>query len=252
MKTEWDYTALAAAYPKRAGYAAAAVDALVGRTGVHDGSACDIGAGTGILTRMLAERGHSVVAIEPNEAMRAIGIAHTREYDAVRWIDATGEHTEQDDATFELVTFGSSFNVCDAQQALREAARILRPGGWLACLWNHRVLDDPLQRRIQEMIEAHVPGYAHGTRRDDQAPVIAASGRYAPARRVEVAFTHRQSIADCVEAWHSHATLARQAGIRFGVVIGLIEDVLRSYGSDPLLVPYTTVVTVAQIARSAR
>ena len=250
MKTEWDYTALADAYLKRPDYAGQAIDTMLARVGLNGGMACDIGAGTAHLTRMLAQRSWSVLAIEPNPAMRRIGIGRTAMHRSVRWAEATGETTGQADRAFDLVTFGSSFNVCDRPQALREAARILKPGGWLACLWNHRRLDDPLQHRIELTIREQVPAFAHGTRRVDQAPVIAASGRFEPAQSIEAAFTHTQSIADCVEAWRSHATLARQAGSRFLEVVGLIERVLRRHAIEPLHVPYTTVITMARLARA--
>src|SRR5437899_3066489 len=117
---------------------------VVARGGGH---VCDVGAGAAHLTRMLAARGCSVVAVEPNDAMRAHGIAHTRQWDSVRWIEAVGEATTQAAEAFDLVTFGSSFNVCDRPRALREAARILKRECWLACVWNHRRLYDPLQSR---------------------------------------------------------------------------------------------------------
>ncbi len=249
MKTDWDYTALADAYLKRPDYSSAAVAALLARAGTNGEAVCDIGAGTGNLTRLLAESERAVVAVEPNAAMRRIGMARTEMLRTVRWVEATGEATGQADGVFDLVTFGSSFNVCDRPRALRESARILRPRGWLACLWNHRCLDDPLQRRIEAIIGDHVPAFAHGARRDDQRPVIAASGRFDPAERIEAAFTHVQSIADCVEAWRSHATLARQAGDRFPEIVGLIERTLRMHASEPLRIPYTTVITMARLAR---
>ena len=250
MKTDWDYTALADAYAKRPDYAGPAIDAMLARAGTVGGTACDIGAGTAHLARMLAERNWSVLAIEPNPAMRRIGTERTATQRSIRWLEASGEATGQADRAFDLVTFGSSFNVCDRPQALREAARILKPGGWLACLWNHRRLDDPLQHRIEQLIREQVPSFVHGARRETQAPVIAASGFFEPAQTIEAAFTHTQSIADCVEAWRSHATLARQAGGRFQEVVGLIERILRRHGSEPLHVPYATVVTMARRARA--
>ena len=44
------------------------------------------------------------------------------------------ENTGQSSGRFGLVTFGSSFNVCDREKALEETARILKPGGWFACV----------------------------------------------------------------------------------------------------------------------
>ena len=78
MKTNWDYTELAQAYLKRADYAHVAIDGMLQSTGIKAGdSACDIGAGAAHLTRQLLDRGLIVTAIEPNDAMRANGVART-------------------------------------------------------------------------------------------------------------------------------------------------------------------------------
>lgn len=141
MKTEWDYTSLADAYLKRPDYADAAIDAMLSIAGIAKGDpVCDIGAGVAHLTLMLAARNLKVIAVELNDAMRANGIQRTSKFPDVRWHEGTGEATGQAEDSFEMVTFGSSFNVCDRQEALRESARILRPRGWFGCMWNHRQL----------------------------------------------------------------------------------------------------------------
>ena len=168
MKTNWDYTELADAYLKRADYSDAAIDAMLAVAGLDGGKVCDVGAGVAHLTLMLALRGFEVTAVEPNDAMRANGSRRTASSPKVRWFEGTGEHTGQANNMFDMVTFGSSFNVCDRRLALRETARILKPNGWFACLWNHRWLDDPIQKRIESIIKAAVPRYEYGTRLEDQ------------------------------------------------------------------------------------
>lgn len=68
----------------------------------------DIGAGTGNLSIMLCERGLKVVAVEPNDAMREIGIERTKGQN-IEWIRATGLKNGLKSSEFDLVTFGSSF-----------------------------------------------------------------------------------------------------------------------------------------------
>lgn len=141
MKTEWDYTELAEAYLKRPDYAQDAIDKMFSIAGVeHGDSVCDVGAGAAHLTLKLAEYGLHVWAVEPNDAMRANGIRRTSRYENVSWFEGVGEHTGMAGNQFDLVTFGSSFNVCNRQEALEEAKRILKDGGWFACMWNHREL----------------------------------------------------------------------------------------------------------------
>jgi len=166
----------------------------------------------------------------------------------VRWFEGTGERTGQTDRSFDMVTFGSSFNVCDRPLALGETARILNPNGWFACMWNHRQLDDPIQDRIESIIKASVSGYGYGTRREDQTTVIEGSGLFGPVVHLDAGVVHEQSIEECVEAWRSHATLARQAGTAFPSVVRAIEDYLKELGQDTIRIPYSTNIWVAQLA----
>jgi ubiquinone/menaquinone biosynthesis C-methylase UbiE len=248
MKTQWDYTDLARAYLKRPDYADAAIDGLLDRARLSRGaSACDVGAGVAHLTLELLERGLAVVPVEPNDEMRRLGAERTRaKYPGVSWFEGTGEQTGQPAGKFDLVTFGSSFNVTDRAKALAETVRILKPRGWFACMYNHRELDDPLQARIEAAIQRHLPEYGYGTRREDQTPVIDESGLFDAVQHIEARIVHRQSHADCIEAWRSHATLERQAGGRFNEVLESIAGVLAAHGRDPIEVPYMTRVWLAQ------
>ncbi|MBY0429763.1 MAG: class I SAM-dependent methyltransferase, partial [Rhodospirillales bacterium] len=206
IKTEWDYSDLAKFYGKRPPYADPVIDRVLSLANISSTARiCDVGAGTGHLTVALLKRGYTVVAVEPNDAMRAFGIEACHPWPEGSWHAGTGEATGQPAAAFDLVTFGSSFNVVNRQAALRETARILKPRGWFACLWNHRDLDDPLQAAVEKCIRRHVPDYDYGTRRADQAPVIAESGLFEPATCIEGTVRHRLNAADWIEAWRSHA-----------------------------------------------
>ena len=248
MKTEWDYTILADAYLKRPDYADAAIDAMLSIAGAEKGDRfCDVGAGVAHLTLMLAARGLDVMAVEPNDAMRSNGTQRTVELANVAWHEGTGEATGQAAEAFDMVTFGSSFNVCDRQQALKETARILKPRGWFACMWNHRDLNDPIQARIEAIIKERVQGYAYGTRREDQSAAIDASGLFGAVVHLDARVIHQQSIEECLEAWRSHATLQRQAGAAFPEVISAIEDYLQSLGTASIQIPYSTNIWMAQL-----
>ncbi|GLS03412.1 methyltransferase [Chitiniphilus shinanonensis] len=248
MKTEWDYTELADAYLQRPDYAESAIDDLVRLAGVKPGDkVCDVGAGVAHLTLMLARRGLEVVAVEPNDAMRGNGIVRTRDLSNVAWFEGTGEATGQPDHVYKMVTFGSSFNVTDRPAALRETQRILVPGGWFACMWNHRDLDDPVQARIEAIIREFVPGYGYGTRREDQTEVIEQSGLFREVHRIQGSVLHHQGVEDCIEAWRSHATLQRQVGARFGEVVEAIAAYVRGLGVDRIPIPYVTNMWAAQL-----
>lgn len=246
MQVDWDYTELADAYLRRPGYADAAIDEILMRSHVHAGDpVCDIGAGTGTLTVALAQRGLNVTAVEPNQAMAVHGQRRTAEW-SVPWIEAVAESTTLPDSKFQLVTFGSSFNVIRHEPALREVARILQPKGWIACLFNHRVLDDSLQHAVQQVIAREVPDFSHGSRREDQSPLIVASGLFRDVVVLERPVVHRMAWGDYLEAWRAHCTLKRQAGARFPAVLEAIAAEFDHRPSTMIEVPYQTRVWLAQ------
>ncbi len=146
MKTEWDYTSLADAYLKRPDYANEAISSMLAISNMQKNDAvADIGAGVAHLTIMLALYGLRVDAVEPNDAMRANGIKRTQSLNNVKWHEGTGENSTLNDNFYHLVSFGSSFNVCNRPLALRETNRLLKQKGWFACMWNHRRLDNEIQ-----------------------------------------------------------------------------------------------------------
>ena len=248
MKTEWDYTELADAYLERPDYADAAIDGMVSIASLKEGDrCCDVGAGVAHLTLMMARRGMSIDSVEPNDAMRANGIKRTENMPNVRWHEGTGEDTGQESKVFDMVTFGSSFNVCDREQALEETARILKPRGWFACMWNHRNLENPIQSQIETIIKERVAGYGYGTRREDQTAIIDASGIFGSVVHLDSRVMHEQTLDECIEAWRSHATLERQSGSAFGAIINDIERYLKSLNKEVIQIPYSTNIWITQL-----
>lgn len=247
MKTEWDYTGQAEAFLRRPDYAPSAIGEMLAAASIDEKSGiCDIGAGVGHLTLALAPTGSEIVAVEPNDSMRALGIQRCQDLSNVTWFEGKAEATGQDSDCFDLVTFGSSFNVTERQAALRETSRILKSQGWFACMWNHRDLQDPLQAEIESIIKSHVPEYGYGVRREDQTDVIVQSELFAGIDRIDGSVVHEQAIDACVEAWRSHCTLFRQAGARFEAVIAAIQKFLDGLGAAQISVPYTTRIWIAQ------
>jgi SAM-dependent methyltransferase len=97
----------------------------------------DLGAGTGKLTELLLDLGLDVVAVEPSEPMRALipGRAEV--------LAGSAEELPLADASVDAVLVGQAFHWFDADRALAEMARVVRPGGTAGMLWN--VLDDSVQ-----------------------------------------------------------------------------------------------------------
>ena len=246
-KVSWDYTEHASHYDKRADYSSDAIDQLLQAIGCDSSKpVAEVGAGTGKLTKELVKHGLTVRSVEPNDAMRAIGIENTRGQ-SVSWSVGTGEATGLPAASFYAVLFGSSFNVVDQNLTLSEVSRILFPRGWFACMWNHRDLVDPIQQRIESIIKSSIPNYSYGSRRENPTSVINANGHFSATKTIEGSFVWKMPKPDVIEAWKSHATLKRQAGTEaaFNQIIQEIANYLQQL-PEAIDVPYTTRIYFAQ------
>jgi ubiquinone/menaquinone biosynthesis C-methylase UbiE len=246
-KVSWDYTEHASHYDKRADYSCDAIKNLLKAIGCTPSRpVADIGAGTGKLTKELLKHGLTVSSVEPNDAMRTIGIQNTKGKSAT-WSVGTGEATGLPTSSVFAVFFGSSFNVVDQSLALSEATRILVPHGWFACMWNHRDLEDPIQREIESIIKSSIPAYSYGSRREDPTNIINTSGQFSATKSVEGSFVWKMPKSDIIVAWKSHATLKRQAGSnsKFNNIIRKIASYLEKL-PEIIDVPYTTRIYFAQ------
>jgi SAM-dependent methyltransferase len=95
----------------------------------------DVGAGTGILTRVLLTLGHEVSAVEPDPAMRAQLIAATPE---ITPLAGSAEAIDVPDNSVDAVVAGQAYHWFDPERAHPEIARVLRPGGVFGPIWNDR------------------------------------------------------------------------------------------------------------------
>lgn len=156
-----DFSTLADDYASyRPDYARSVVDAIVAvaraRSGPHI-DALDVGAGTGIFTRMLARSGVSCVAVEPCAPMREAG-QRTTGGTAIEWCEGSAENTRRADDSCDLVTMASSFHWADFEESIDEFARVLRPGGTFVAIWNPRHLEsNPLLVEIEQFLRELVP-----------------------------------------------------------------------------------------------
>ena len=107
----------------------------------------DLAAGTGKLTRRLVERFARVFAVEPDDGMRTALEAGTRDADVLA---GAAESIPLGAGSADAVFVGDAFHWFDARAALAEIARVLRPRGGLALLWNQ-----------WWAVEPPIPGEAH-------------------------------------------------------------------------------------------
>ncbi len=139
------FAAVADAYERsRPGYPDDAVRWLVGE-GRRD--VVDLGAGTGKLTRSLVVLGHRVIAVEPLPEM----IVHLRvAVPGVTAVEGGAEAIPLETASADVVTAAQAFHWFDHGPALREIARVLRPDGSIALVWNTRDDREPWVAQLSE------------------------------------------------------------------------------------------------------
>ncbi|WP_406199873.1 methyltransferase domain-containing protein [Kitasatospora sp. NBC_01560] len=170
------FGAVAAEYEQgRPGYPDALFDELerlAGRS-LKGARVLDVGAGTGIATRLLAARGAEVVAVEPSPGMGAQFLASSPGIPLVR---GTGDELPFHDRSADLVTYAQAFHWTHPERAIPEAVRVLRPGGAVATWWNVKDETVPWVRALGERMAAALPGRYHGYGRIDRH-----TGHFAPA-----------------------------------------------------------------------
>jgi SAM-dependent methyltransferase len=166
----------------------------------------DVGAGTGIATRGLLDRGASVVAVDPGRALLARAAARTRGLPAVV---ADGAVLPARTGTADLICFAQAWPWLDKTIGAREAHRVLREQGRWAGWWSHARSDgEDWFERYWSVIERSCPG-THRTQRDiDWGATVAESGLFNVGDRVTVPWTRELSVDDWMTDQASHSYVA--------------------------------------------
>jgi len=179
-KVRGPYTAfadVAGAYERgRPGYPEDAVRWLVGG---EPRDVVDLGAGTGKLTRSLVALGHRVTAVEPLEEMRA---QLSTVVPGVDILAGSAEAIPLPDAFADVVVSAQAFHWFDHDNALPDIARVLRPAGRIALVWNSRDDRDPWMSRLSEIIGNET------IEESDVVPVLDASGLFEPVETAVFVF----------------------------------------------------------------
>ena len=155
-----DFSSLATAYStSRPTYSPSVIDNILGvmNRDTADLKVVDVGAGTGIWTRMLSNRiGGQILAVEPNGDMLNQGIIDSEGY-PIEWLQGSAEKLPVQDTTTNWITMASSFHWTDFEKAISEFSRVLVPGGFFTAVWNPRFFEsNPKLVRVEEWIDQHL------------------------------------------------------------------------------------------------
>lgn len=233
------FAGVADAYERaRPGYPEDAVRWLGGET---SSDVVDLGAGTGKLTRSLVGLGHRVTAVEPLAEMRE----HLRAaVPGVTAVEGTAERIPLADASADVVVCAQAFHWFDHEAALPEIARVLRPGGRLALVWNVR--DD----RVPWLADLNAAIGRESIEDGDASGPVSASGLFGPVERAMFRFTQRvdrDTLQDLVLSRSYCAVLT--PGER-APVLSAVDELFAEHASEGVLdLPYLTVCFRAARAR---
>jgi SAM-dependent methyltransferase len=145
----------------------------------------DLGAGTGISSRMLAERGATVFAVEPNAAMRSKA-GTIRD---VTWIAESAEGTGLPAASIDIVTAFQAFHWFDRPATFAEIQRIARPGARAVAVYYERDESDPFTATYGDLVRRFATDDTEGRRADALAAFEQWDG-WAAVRRSDVPAQH--------------------------------------------------------------
>jgi SAM-dependent methyltransferase len=192
----------------------------------------DLGAGTGKLTRALVALGHRVTAVEPLEEMR-------RELETAipgaRALTGSAEAMPLADGSADVVTSAQAFHWFDHANALPEIARVLRPCGRIALVWNSRDDRDPWMSRLSAIIGNE------SIAETDVVPVLDESGLFGPVETAQFTFVQvrdRDALLDLVLSRSYLAKLPQAEREPVLEAVGALYD--ETAGPEGVSLPYVT------------
>ena len=191
----------------------------------------ELGAGTGKLTEVLVSLGHDVHATDPDEQMLTVLRERLPE---VRTSLAAAEDIPAPDASYDVVVAAQAFHWFDHDRALSEIARVLKPGGRVAVVWNVRDERIPWVRKLGRIIGSQEQS------RSEEPLVTSAFFGFVEAE----SFRHwqlvdRESIQELALSRSNVATLDDAARAdKLAEVVAFYDDYGR--GMDGMQLPYVT------------
>jgi SAM-dependent methyltransferase len=146
----------------RPGYPEVLIETLIQKTGIDNTSTVsDIGSGTGIFTQQLLQRNLRVYAVEPNSPMRQAAEQLLANFPEFTSVDASAESTSLASGSIDLITVAQAFHWFNNETTRTEFARVLKPKGQLALIWNQRKTSQPFQQAYDAVLREFSSDYGN-------------------------------------------------------------------------------------------
>ncbi len=229
----------------RPSYPAACIDALLRGMGTPNMLAvADVGAGTGIMARLLAERGPLVVAIEPNTAMREKAETHDRVLIEVGTAEATGLK----DGSVDLVVCAQAFHWFDPPAAFAEFRRVLKGTGRLALVWNEVDASTEIGAGYREILDGLATDETPRVRYAAQEDPFAETDLFDDVKKMGFPLEMRHTLDGFIGRALS-ASYAPKAGAGHAELISRLGDLHATHadGSGEVSLPYVTTTWTAAV-----
>jgi SAM-dependent methyltransferase len=240
------FTGAAAGYARyRPGYPPALVDWVVAEAGLGPGDpVADVGCGTGISTRLFAERGLDVVGIEPNPDM----LGEARAAGGARYLPGEAGATGLEDASVALVVVAQALHWFELEPALAEFARILKPGGSVAALYNLRA-ESPFMREYDALLRRFSAEYGVLEGWQQALAALEAHPRVECPRRLELAHAQQLDLDGLFGRALSSSYVFRGVSDRDGFTTALSALHARYAQGGIVAFPYRAVALVIRLTR---
>jgi ubiquinone/menaquinone biosynthesis C-methylase UbiE len=239
------FGAMAEEYERgRPGWPAGAIASVLERFGAR--TVLDLAAGTGKLTEVLVAHAGEVIAVEPVDGMRRVLEARLP---GVRALAGTAEAIPLADGSVDAVFVGEAFHWFDLDRAPAEIARVLRPGGGLAVMWNVAADDgEPwFDELVALVIEHRTEG--SGQRRQDTVDwreALEAEPRLGPLGDEEVQHEQRSDRDRIVDQIASFSSIGSLPDDRRSAALAAVRELLERHGIDEIALRYRTTITTAR------
>ncbi len=229
----------------RPGYTDEVLAHLVGSLRLHDGSTVlDLAAGTGKMTRRLREVSGRCLAIEPSPSMRTV---FTEAVPGGAVVAGTAEAVPVADGTIDAVVVAQAFHWFDNTESLTEIARVLRPGGGLALVWNERDERVPLIAQLVRVSKWDVcQPYPVGK---DFSASLDRSGLFGPVHRRKFEFVQHVDRPTFVEQVATRSYVRVLPRPERDALLARVDALVDSH-EEPIAIPYVTDVFVAHTRHS--